>query len=191
MRRRMIAGNWKMYKSAEKAIAFLDDLEGSFLPEEAVEVVICPPFVAIPALTGDPRIDLMGIHIGAQNGHWEPEGAFTGEISMKMLRDTGCCYVIVGHSERRMLMGETDETVNKKVKEAMRVGLAPIICVGETAEQRQAGVTAEVVTRQIQGAFQGVDYPEAKDLVVAYEPVWAIGSGTPASPDAMLSKFIV
>ena len=182
MKKRMIAGNWKMYKNEKQALAFLDELEGSSLPVESVERVICPPYLVIPVLTADPRIELMGIQIGAQNGHWEQEGAYTGEVSIEMIHAAGCQYVILGHSERRTLMGETDDTVNRKVMEAVRVGVTPIICLGETATQRNEGITGEVIARQLQAALHGLDFSDVGRLVIAYEPVWAIGSGTPASP---------
>ncbi len=181
MRKTMIAGNWKMFKNAEETLAFLDALEESGMPKDGVEAVICPPFLAIPSLTADPRTELLGIHVGAQNGHWEKAGAFTGEVSMQMIHEAGCHFVIIGHSERRQLMGETDEMVNKKVRAALHVGLSPIICVGETSTERQQGITGEVVSRQIKKALLAMDDTSPERIIIAYEPVWAIGSGTPAS----------
>ncbi|NLG80075.1 MAG: triose-phosphate isomerase [Firmicutes bacterium] len=181
MRRRIIAGNWKMNKTRDEAVDLVGDLKETLADVGDVEVVVCPPFTALDAV----REALRGsnIELGAQNMHWEEEGAFTGEISPLMLRNLGCMYVILGHSERRIYFGETDETVNKKVKSAMANGLLPIICVGETLDERDAGKTEEVVVRQTKAALSGVKTNGAERIVIAYEPVWAIGTGRTASAD--------
>lgn len=181
MRRRIIAGNWKMNKTRDEAVDLVGDLKEMLADVGDVEVVVCPPFTALDAV----REALRGsnIELGAQNMHWEEEGAFTGEISPLMLRNLGCTYVILGHSERRTYFGETDETVNRKVKSAMANGLLPIICVGETLDERDAGKTEEVVVRQTKAALSGVKTNGAERIVIAYEPVWAIGTGRTASAD--------
>ncbi|HHY32055.1 MAG TPA: triose-phosphate isomerase [Firmicutes bacterium] len=181
MRRRIIAGNWKMNKTRDEAVDLVGDLKEMLADVGDVEVVVCPPFTALDAV----REALRGsnIELGAQNMYWEEEGAFTGEISPLMLRNLGCTYVILGHSERRTYFGETDEGVNRKVKSALANGLLPIICVGETLEQRDAGKTEEVVVRQTKAALSGVKTNGAERIVIAYEPVWAIGTGRNASAD--------
>lgn len=182
MRRAMIAGNWKMHKTTREARALAQELT-SRIPRDAVEVVLCPPFTSL--LTVSESIDGTGIELGAQNVFWEPKGAFTGEIAVDMLVDAGCRFVIVGHSERRQYFGETDETVNRRVKAALAGNLQPIICVGETLAERDAGETDQVVVRQIRGAYEGLTTNEAGKTVVAYEPVWAIGTGRASNgPDA-------
>ncbi|MCR4401272.1 MAG: triose-phosphate isomerase [Firmicutes bacterium] len=181
MRRRIIAGNWKMNKTRDEAVDLVEDLKGTLADVGDVEVVVCPPFTALDAV----REALRGsnIELGAQNMHWEEEGAYTGEISPLMLRSLGCMYVILGHSERRTYFGETDEAVNRKVKSAMANGLLPIICVGETLEERDAGRTEDVVVRQTKAALSGVKTNGAERIVIAYEPVWAIGTGRTASAE--------
>jgi len=178
---RIIAGNWKMYKTVDEAGALIGDLKGRVKDASGVEIVVCPPFTALSAV----REVLRGsnIELGAQNMHWEDEGAFTGEVSPVMLRNLGCMYVILGHSERRTYFGETDEGVNRKVKAALLNGLLPIICVGETLKEREEGKTEEVVTRQTKAALGGVKTNGAERIVIAYEPVWAIGTGRTASAD--------
>ena len=146
-----------------------------------MDVVVCPPFTSLEraaqALAGS------DVGLGAQNMHWEPEGAYTGEVSGQMLLTCGCRYVILGHSERRTYFGETDATVNQRLKAALAVGLVPIVCVGETLEERKSEVTNKVVRKQISGGFEGLSADEARGVVIAYEPVWAIGTGLTASPE--------
>jgi triosephosphate isomerase len=170
-----------MYKTVDEAQALVNDLKGLVRDASDVEIVVCPPFTALGAV-GEA---LRGSNIGlaAQNMHWEDEGAFTGEVSPVMLRSLGCMYVILGHSERRTYFGETDEGVNRKVKSALSNGLLPIICVGETLKEREEGKTEEVVTRQTKAALDGIKMSEAGRIVIAYEPVWAIGTGRTASAD--------
>lgn len=169
----VIAGNWKMYKTQAEALEFLKGFLGqlSETPEDR-EIVLCVPFTALSILSKN----LHGgrIKIGAQNIHWETEGAYTGEISGAMLTELGCRYVVVGHSERRQYFGETDETVNKRLKAAQAAGLTPILCVGETKEQRDRNETEAVIAGQITADLAGIDQ---QNLVIAYEPIWAIGTG--------------
>ncbi len=179
----IIAANWKMHKTRGEAIAFCRALcrhEENFT---GVEVLVCPPFTALGAVAEALAMENSAVGIGAQNMHWEDSGAFTGEISASMLLDAGARYVIIGHSERRHLFGEDDTMVNRKMKAALASGLKPILCVGETEEERERGVTAEVVTAQLSGALEGFNTDQAEGLVVAYEPVWAIGTGKAASPN--------
>lgn len=174
MRQPIIAGNWKMFKTVPEATAFVADVKGK-AEVAGVESVICAPFTNLPALVE--AVKGTSIKIGAQNLHFEDNGAFTGEISGVMLKDLGVNYVIIGHSERRAYFAETDEIVNKKVHASFRHGLTPIVCVGESLEEREAGKTNEVCKVQTVGAFQGVSAEQAKEVVIAYEPIWAIGTG--------------
>lgn len=181
MRKKLLTANWKMYKTPDQARDFFT----AFLPLVADhtrdEVVVCPPFtdlaVAIQAAKGST------VAVGAQDLHWEKEGAFTGEISADMLLAVGCTHVIIGHSERRQYFGETDDTVNRKLKTALEAGLTPIVCVGEVLEEREAGLTDDVLRRQCLRAFHAISGKKAGKLVVAYEPVWAIGTGKTATPE--------
>ncbi|HEY7271028.1 MAG TPA: triose-phosphate isomerase [Dehalococcoidia bacterium] len=177
----MIAGNWKMNMSADGTRDLIAGIRAGGVDSVTnVDKVVCPPFVYLEAA----REACAGssIKVGAQNMHWEQKGAFTGEVSPLMLAEEQLAeLVIIGHSERRQYFCETDETVNKKLKAALNVGLTPIVCVGESGEQRQAGQTDEVLKRQVRGAFEGVETPPT--VVVAYEPVWAIGTGVAATPD--------
>ncbi len=183
-RKPMMAGNWKMNKTVAEAVVLTQDISNRYEKDwEAVDVVLCPPFVDLKPAKTVLDFDRVKISVGAQNVHWEPEGAFTGEISVPMLKEIGCDYCIVGHSERRTLFGETDEAVNRKVKALIAGGIAPIVCVGESLAVRDAGETEEFVCAQVRAAFAGVDAAEAKDAVVAYEPVWAIGTGRTATPE--------
>lgn len=181
MRKPIIAGNWKMHKTAGEAVAMVKELAGLVADVKETEVVICAPFTALAALQEAAKGT--NVAIGAQNMHWEAKGAFTGEISADMLKDVGCKYVIVGHSERRQYFAETDETVNKKTKAALANGLLPIVCVGETLEERESGIMEKVVGTQVKEGLAGISAAEVASLVVAYEPVWAIGTGRTASSD--------
>lgn len=173
MRIPVIAGNWKMHKTIDEAKTFLKTLISGELPED-VETVICAPFTALAPLVEAAE---KGIGIGAQNLHWAEEGAFTGEVSARMLTDIGVRYVIIGHSERRAYFAETDETVNRKGKTALKHGLIPIICVGESLEEREQEKTKQVVREQIVRALEGLGSEEVKRMIFAYEPIWAIGTG--------------
>ncbi len=180
MRKKLIAANWKMFKTPDETFAFLQ----AFLREAAEhtrdEIVVCPPFVCLPAAVQAARHS--NVKIGAQNMFWEKEGAYTGEVSAKMLLGVGCTHVIIGHSERRQYFGETDDTVNLKLKAALEAGLTPIVCVGEVLEEREAGITEDVLRRQCTRAFHKLSGKKASKLVIAYEPVWAIGTGKTATP---------
>ena len=180
MRKPMIAGNWKMYKDLDEAVELTNGIKREVLDIENVSIVLIPPYVDIN-IVGEMLIDT-NISLGAQNCFWEDEGAFTGEISAKMLKNAGCAYVVIGHSERRKYFGETDETVNKRIKAAIDNGLIPIVCVGETLEEREAGKTMDVVKTQVTGALKGFSGEYIGSLVIAYEPVWAIGTGRTATP---------
>ena len=178
MRTPLVAGNWKMNKTVAEARDLVSMMSPKLDEITNVEKVICPPFLAIPALADMLRAS--GIGVGAQNLHWEEKGAFTGEIAPNMIKEF-CQYVIIGHSERRAYFGETDENVNRKLHAAMKAGLIPIVCVGETLEQYEAGSTSDVVRRQISLGLAGIDAPSK--IVVAYEPIWAIGTGKASSAE--------
>lgn len=175
MRIPLIAGNWKMFKTVPEARTLVKGLIEKLGGAKGVEVAVCPPFTALAPMAE--LLEGASIHLGAQDLYWEEEGAFTGEISPLMLKDLGCEYVIIGHSERRQYFGETDEQVNKKVKAALRHGLKPIICVGETLKERDAGETEKLVRSQVQQALIGVEEGRIPEIVIAYEPIWAIGTG--------------
>lgn len=174
----LVAGNWKMNKTVAEARDLVSAMSAKLREIANVEKVLCPPFLAIPALAG--MLEGSGIGLGAQNLHWQEKGAFTGEVSPGMVKEF-CKYVIIGHSERRAYFGETDESVNRKLHAAMKMDLIPIVCVGETLEQYEAGTTSEVVRRQIGAGLAGIDSTSAAKIVVAYEPVWAIGTGKASS----------
>lgn len=181
MRKKLIAGNWKMYKTPEQTVAFLRDFLPMVQDHTRDEIVVCPPFVdlqtAVEAAGGS------NVAVGAQNVHWEKEGAFTGEISAPMLTAVKVTHVIIGHSERRQYFGETDDTVNRRLEIALEYGLTPITCIGEVLEEREAGLTEDVLRRQCIRAFNGISAKKAAKLVIAYEPVWAIGTGKTATPE--------
>ena len=178
MRKPMVAGNWKMNKTMEEAAVLVSELLPGLLAVPEVENVLCPPFTSLMFLSA--QLEDSDVGLGAQNLHWETSGAYTGEISPQMVREQ-CKYVIIGHSERRAYFGETDETVNKKLKAALAVGLIPIVCIGETLSEYEAGKTGEVVRRQVLQGFKDIETGLASQIVVAYEPVWAIGTGKAAT----------
>ncbi len=180
MRTPVVAGNWKMYKTVAEARHLVSELVPGLQPVAGVEKIICPPFTDLLAVAA--LLEGTDIGLGAQNIHWETSGAYTGEISPQMVAEL-CQYVILGHSERRAYFGETDETVNKKIQAALEHGLTPIVCVGETLEENEAGRTEEVVSRQIRNGLAGLGLSDGSALMVAYEPVWAIGTGRAATPD--------
>jgi len=176
----LIAGNWKMHKTCKEAEQAASAL-AALTANAGVEVMIAPPFTAlVPAAAA-----LKGSHIalGGQNLYWEHQGAFTGEVSAQMLRSAGCTHVIIGHSERRQFFGETDETVNKRLAAALEAGLVPVVCVGETEAEREAGETFSVLDKQVQKALEGFSFEPPAALVIAYEPVWAIGTGKTATSE--------
>lgn len=180
-RKPIIAGNWKMNKTAVEARDLATRLGALVSGVQDRDIVLAPPFTALSTVAE--AIKGTNMMLSAQNLFWEDKGAFTGEISAEMLLDLGCKYVIIGHSERRQYFGETDETVNKKVRQALNKGLLPIVCVGELLSEREAGKANEVIERQVTGALKGVTAAEMQKIVVAYEPVWAIGTGKTATPD--------
>ncbi len=180
-RKPIIAGNWKMNKTSAEARDLATKLIPLVSSVKDREIVLGPPFTSLQAVSE--AIKGTNIALSAQNMHWEDKGAFTGEISAEMLLDLKCRYVIIGHSERRQYFGETDETVNKKVKQALKKGLFPIMCVGETLAEREAGKLNEIISRQVTGGLKDLSSDEMKKIVIAYEPVWAIGTGKTATPD--------
>jgi triosephosphate isomerase len=174
MRKPIIAGNWKMFKTVSEAISFVNEVKGK-AEVQGVESVICAPYTNLPALVE--AVKGTSLRIGAQNLHFEDNGAFTGEISGVMLKELGVNYVIIGHSERRAYFAETDEIVNKKIVAAFKYGITPIVCVGEKLEDREAGKTKDVCKVQTEAAFKGISAEQAAQVVIAYEPIWAIGTG--------------
>lgn len=189
MRTKIIAGNWKMFKTPEQTTAFLAEFLPLVADHTRDEIVVCPPFVdlrvAVEAAAGS------NVAVGAQNVHWEKEGPFTGEISVGMLSAIGVTHVILGHSERRQYFNETDDTVNHKLKTALESGFTPIVCVGEVLEEREAGLTEDVLRRQCTRAFHGISARKAAKLAIAYEPVWAIGTGKTATPQMASDAHLV
>jgi len=179
-RKKLIAANWKMYKTPDQSREFFQEFLPLVAGHDRDEICVCPPFVDLPAAVESAKGS--GVAIGAQDVHWEKEGAFTGEISTAMLLAVGSTHVIIGHSERRQYFGETDDMVNLKLKAALEAGLTPIVCVGEVLEERDAGLTEDVLRRQCLRAFHAISGKKAGKLVVAYEPVWAIGTGKTATP---------
>lgn len=181
MRRKVIAGNWKMHKDLSESQNLISKLTNALNKEETkCDVIICPPFTSLSeaaALVKNTKVKL-----GAQNMYFEDKGAFTGEISAAMLKSVGCEYVILGHSERRTIFGESDSTVNKKIKKALSSGLRPIFCIGESLVEREKGITNEVVKRQVTEGLQQVSKGEMEKIIIAYEPIWAIGTGVNATP---------
>ena len=175
----LIAGNWKMFKPVREAVVFAKELRAALRDVSGVEIVVAPPFTAIHAVAEALRST--NIRVAAQDVCWEPEGAFTGEVSAPMIKDAGAEYVIVGHSERRRLFGETDATVNRKTAAVLDAALTPIVCVGETLEERERGEALRVLDRQIDAGLDGLAPDRVADSVVAYEPVWAIGTGRNAT----------
>ena len=185
MRTPLIAGNWKMNKTHFEAIKLVQQLGYELADHDfgKVEVALCPPFTSLRTVQTLMEDDRLSFALGAQNMHWENEGAFTGEVAPQMLKALRCRYVIVGHSERREVFGETDENVNKKVKAAFANDLIPIMCCGETEGERESGQTQAKIERQIKEGLRGLKPEQAREVVVAYEPIWAIGTGNTATPD--------
>jgi len=181
LRRPVIAGNWKMYKTGAETRAFFQAFAPLVAASKHCDIIVAPPFTALAAAVESARGTSIGI--AAQNLYWEREGAFTGEISARMLVDAGCRAVIVGHSERRQFFGDTDETVCRKTKSALEAGLTPIVCVGEHLAEREADLTNSVLQRQCEGGFASLTPVEISRILIAYEPVWAIGTGRTATPE--------
>ncbi len=180
MRKPFIAGNWKLHKTVAEAVELATGLEQNLADVKDVDLAVCPTATALSAVSQ--VLAESNIGVGAQNMYWEDSGAFTGEISPPMVKELAQ-YIIIGHSERRQYFGETDETVNKKIKAALAHGLSPIVCIGESLEQNEAGETVDFVGAQIRGAFADLSAGEASKLVLAYEPIWAIGTGLTATPE--------
>ncbi len=181
MRRFLVAGNWKMNTTRSSGEALASQLAlVAATPEDGVEVLVCPPFPYLGAIAG--KISGTAVQLGAQDVYFEPSGAFTGEVSVDMLKDVGCSHVLIGHSERRHVLGETDEVINKKVRAALAGGLTVVLCVGELLSEREAGKTRAVLDTQMAGGLAHVSEADASRVVIAYEPVWAIGTGVTASP---------
>jgi len=181
IRKPLIAGNWKMYKTIAETQAFFDQISSLIFEVAHCDMVIAAPFTALRR-----AVELgekLGFGISAQDLHWEKEGAYTGEISAAMLREVGCRYTLIGHSERRQYFGETDESVNRKLLTALAAGLAPIVCVGESLAERDSGQTAEVLKRQLAAGLAGLTEAAFSPIIIAYEPVWAIGTGRTATPE--------
>src|SRR3974390_3662355 len=188
-RKKVIAANWKMYKTPEQTAAFFQEFLPLVAGHDRDEIVVCAPYIdlgtAVAAAKGS------NVLVGAQNMHWEKEGAFTGEISAPMLNAIGVTHVILGHSERRQDFNETDDTVNRKLKTALESGFTPIVCIGEVLEEREAGLTEDVLRRQCTRAFHGISARKAAKLVIAYEPAWAIGTGKTATPQMATDAHLV
>ena len=182
-RKVVIAGNWKMNKTASEGKALVEALKETTknICPNCADIIVCPPFTSLVSVIEAAKGS--NIKVGAQNIHWADNGAFTGEIAGNMLKELGVEYVIIGHSERRQYFGETDATVNSRLKAALGAGLKPIVCIGELLEERESGRTEEVLTTQIRGGFDGISAEDMAGIVVAYEPVWAIGTGKTATPD--------
>ncbi len=181
MRRKVIAGNWKMHKDLSESQNLISKLINELRKEDVnCDIIICPPFTSLSEAAG--LVKNTKVKLGAQNMHYEDKGAFTGEVSAAMLKSVGCEYVILGHSERRAIFSESDEMINKKIKKALGSGLRPIFCIGETLQQRESGTMNDVIKRQVTDGLQHVSTGEMEKIIIAYEPVWAIGTGVTATP---------
>ncbi len=177
----LLAGNWKMFKTSREAASLVEELKrGLGAHSGDREVLVCPPFTSLAAVR--PLLEGSAIRLGCQNMFWEEKGAFTGEVSPAMVKDAGCSHVIIGHSERRQIFGETDEMCRKKVTAALQWGLLPILCCGESLEEREGGLTRQKVEAQVRAAFDGVSASDGARVIVAYEPIWAIGTGKTDTP---------
>jgi len=191
MRKKIVAGNWKMNNDLSQSVNLISEIKNAVAGKELnAEIIICPPFTSLE--TASALVKDTNVKLGAQNMYFEESGAYTGEISASMLKSVGCEYVILGHSERRAIFGESDEVINKKIKKALASGLKPIFCIGETLEERESGVTNKIVERQVRNGLTGISAEELELIIVAYEPVWAIGTGKTATPEQAqeVHKFI-
>lgn len=190
MRRPLLAGNWKMHYGVSEGVALVEALSADLTDLTDRDVLVCPPFTLLGSLA--PLLDGTAVALGAQNMHYEAKGAYTGEIAPQMLKELGCSYVILGHSERRQYFGETDELINRKAHAALANGLKPIVCVGEVKAERDSGQAEQVVVGQLRGSLAGLSAEQLRGVVIAYEPVWAIGTGdtaTPADAQAMHARI--
>lgn len=181
MRTPLIAGNWKMYKTIQEAVAFAGQLEESLKGAKDREILVCPTALCVAPVAD--ALKFSNIKVGAQDAHWENEGAYTGNIGPAMLKDAGAAYIILGHSERRQYDNDTDQRINAKLKNVLKNGLKAIVCVGETLSEREAGKTEKTVETQMEGCFAGIGLGDLASIVIAYEPVWAIGTGKTATPE--------
>lgn len=181
MRKPLIAGNWKMNKHSAESVELVSQLRNMVCDVKEVDIVVAPPYTALGAVAD--AIKGSNIFLSAQHTFWEESGAFTGEVAPSMLKDIGCRYAIVGHSERRQYFGETNETVNKRLKAALKVSLTPIVCIGEVLEEREAGKTLNIIEQQLKEGLNDLSAGDMENVVIAYEPVWAIGTGKTATPD--------
>lgn len=182
MRKTVVAGNWKMNKNLAESIELISQIKTALKEKsDNVEVIVCPPFTSLESANALVKESEIGL--GAQNMHYEDSGAFTGEISANMLKSVGCEYVILGHSERRTIFKESNELINKKIKKALEAGLKPIFCIGETLEEREKGILKDVVSSQVKEGLDGVSAHDMANVIIAYEPVWAIGTGKTATPE--------
>jgi triosephosphate isomerase len=181
MRKKIIAGNWKMNMNLHQSQKLISEIINGLRKNDKAEVIVCPPFTSLSEVSN--LLKGTQIKLGAQNMYYEESGAYTGEISADMLKSVGCEYVILGHSERRVIFNESDELINKKILAALSKGLKPIFCVGELLEQRESGNTMQVVSRQVEKGLEGVTPAQMKNIIIAYEPVWAIGTGKTATPE--------
>ena len=181
MRKKVIAGNWKMNNDLSGTVALISEIKNNYEAAENVKVIVSPPFTSLE--TAGELLKNSEIGLCAQNMHYEDSGAYTGEISGNMLKSVGCEYVILGHSERRTIFKESDETINKKIRKALEIGLKPIFCIGETLEERESNITRKVVEKQIRDGLKDILESNLRDLIIAYEPVWAIGTGKTATPE--------
>jgi triosephosphate isomerase len=191
MRKKIVAGNWKMNNDLSEAVTLISEIKnGMANSNSSAGVIICPPYISLE--TASALLKNGSVKLGAQNMHFKDSGAFTGEISADMLKSVGCEYVILGHSERRSIFKETDQEINLKIKKAIAAGLSPIFCVGETLEERESGIMKDVVERQIRDGLKDISEDQISKIIIAYEPVWAIGTGKTASPDQAqeMHKFI-
>jgi len=181
MRRAVIAGNWKMFKTVKEAVALVSELKKSLTEADDREIIVAPPFTSLFPVSEEIKGSV--IKLSAQDCFWEKEGAYTGQVSPLMLRDAGCSHVIIGHSERRQYFGETDGTVNRKVRASLDAGLIPIMCIGETLQEREEDRTFPVIERQLKGGMKDLPVNASEGFIIAYEPVWAIGTGKTATPE--------
>ena len=180
MRKVIIAGNWKLNKNTQEALDLVNDIKARCAGVTKVDIVVCPVFTVLSKVAD--ALKGTNIGLGGQDLYWQDAGAFTGEVSAPLLKDAGCRYVIIGHSERRQFFGETNETVNNKIKAALAHGLIPIVCVGENLQERESGRTFAVIQDHVENSLKGFSAPEVSQMVIAYEPVWAIGTGKTATP---------
>ncbi|MBN1270746.1 MAG: triose-phosphate isomerase [Candidatus Aminicenantes bacterium] len=191
----IIAGNWKLHKTIPEALDLVKDIKKAASEVEKAELIVIPPFTALAPVRD--VLEDSKIHVGAQNVYWEEKGAYTGEVSPSMLMDAGCRFVVIGHSERRQYFGETNETVNRKIKSALPHGLAAIMCIGETQEERESEKTTEKINRQLEEGLEGLTAGDLENVIIAYEPIWAIGTGLTATPEqaeevhAFIREFLV